>query len=103
MGGRLPMPGTLSGQGEELKNINGKLYDYLQILLWVGMNNYDSYGDGDDRSKGWDSGNRDLENRKLVNGKPRNGKLEKRNGNPGSGMPRNKEIGKLALGGCLEK
>jgi hypothetical protein len=32
-GGGLPVPRTLSGQGEELKDINIKLYDYLQILL----------------------------------------------------------------------
>jgi hypothetical protein len=25
----------------ELKDINGRLYDYLQILLWVGRNNYE--------------------------------------------------------------
>ncbi|MDR2778930.1 MAG: hypothetical protein LBB16_01425, partial [Puniceicoccales bacterium] len=41
-GGRLPMPMPLSGQSGELKDINGRLYDYLQILLWVGRNNYDN-------------------------------------------------------------
>jgi hypothetical protein len=81
----LPMPGRLSGQGEELKSINGKLYDYLQILLWVGMNNYDSCEDDQ------------LEGYGLKNRKPGIG-----TGNPGSGMPRDKEIGKLALGGYLE-
>jgi hypothetical protein len=90
IGRGLPIPGTLSGQGEELKSINGKLYDYLQILLWVGMNNYDnydSYGDGDDQFEDYG-----LENRKPGIG---TGKL-------GNGRPRNKEVGKLALGGCLE-
>ncbi|MDR2779287.1 MAG: hypothetical protein LBB16_03330, partial [Puniceicoccales bacterium] len=29
-GGGLPVPGTLSRQGEELKDINGRLYDHLQ-------------------------------------------------------------------------
>jgi hypothetical protein len=36
MGRGLPMPRTLSRQGEELKDINGRLYDHLQILLWIG-------------------------------------------------------------------
>jgi hypothetical protein len=169
MGRGLPVPGTVSGQGEELKSINGKLYDYLQILLWVGMNNYDDRDNWeDDQPEDWDPRNGDLWNGKsevrnrksgnhkpemgsrrsgnhgpgngdLWNGKPeernckfgnhssgndrsrngkpangksgmRNGKLvngnsgngEFGNGNSGSGRPRNKEMGKLALGGCLE-
>jgi hypothetical protein len=113
MGRGLPMPGTLSGQGEELKDINGKLYDYLQILLWVGMNNYDNCDNyEDDRAKDWDPGNRELEmgTSKLVNGKSENhssGNSKSRkhspgNENSGNGKPRNKGVGKLALGGCLE-
>ncbi|MDR2432661.1 MAG: hypothetical protein LBD34_02800 [Puniceicoccales bacterium] len=48
-GGGLP-PRTLSGQSAELRDINGKLYDYLQILLWVGRNNYDNHDNYDCRS-----------------------------------------------------
>jgi hypothetical protein len=85
MGRGLPMPGRLSGQGEELKSINGKLYDYLQILLWVGMNNYDSCEDDQFEDYG-----------------PRNRKPGIGTGKLGNGRPGNKEVGKLALGGCLE-
>jgi hypothetical protein len=72
MGRGLPVLGRLSGQGEEQKSINDKLYDYLQMLLWVGMNNWE-----DDQFEGYG-----LENRKPGTG----------NGNPRSGMPRNKEL-----------
>ncbi|MDR1528780.1 MAG: hypothetical protein LBS22_04340, partial [Puniceicoccales bacterium] len=46
-GGGLPVPGMLSGQRAELKEINGRLYDHLQILLWVGRNNYDNHDNYD--------------------------------------------------------
>jgi hypothetical protein len=76
------MPGTLSGQRAELKDINGKLYDYLQILLWVGRNNYDNYDCGDDQVEGWEPGNRKLE---AGNHRPGNCKPGMRNGEPGNG------------------
>ena len=87
LGRGLPVPGMLSGQGEELKSINGKLYDYLQILLWVGRNNYD------DREED------QLEDQSSRNSK---GKPVIGTGKPGSGRPKNKGVGKLALGGCME-
>jgi hypothetical protein len=81
----MPMP--LSGQSGELKDINGRLYDYLQILLWVGRNNYDNYGCRGGQREG--SG--------LGSCKPRNHDV----GNHGSEL-KNKEVGLKALDGCLE-
>ncbi|MDR2778924.1 MAG: hypothetical protein LBB16_01385, partial [Puniceicoccales bacterium] len=52
MGRGLPVPGMLSGKSMELKDINGRLYDHLQILLWVGRNNY-----GGDQRDDWHPGN----------------------------------------------
>ncbi|MDR2779170.1 MAG: hypothetical protein LBB16_02690 [Puniceicoccales bacterium] len=65
IGRELSMPGTLGGQSTELKGINGRLYDHLQILLWVGRNNYGgSYPEkekcGPENDK---PGNPDLKNR----------------------------------------
>jgi hypothetical protein len=111
-GGGLPVPGTLSGQGMELKDINGRLYDYLQILLWVGRNNYDDYDCKSDQREGWEPengkpemrnyrfGNGLLGNRKPGNHKPKIGSYKFGNGllgnrrlrnydNPGSRKPRN--------------
>jgi hypothetical protein len=63
-GGGLPVPGTLSRQGEELKDINGRLYDHLQILLWVGRNNYDDYDCEGDQGESCSSENPDPGNYK---------------------------------------
>jgi hypothetical protein len=79
-GGRLPMPGTLSGQGMELKDINGRLYDYLQILLWVGRNNYDNH---DNYDRGGDQG----EGSGLGSCKPGKCEPETENCNSGSCKP----------------
>jgi hypothetical protein len=86
-GGRLPMPGTLSVQKAELKDINGRLYDHLQILLWVGRNNY-----GGDQRDNWQPGN----------GKPEMVNRKRRNGRPRKGKSSNREIGMKALDGCME-
>ncbi|MDR2432734.1 MAG: hypothetical protein LBD34_03205 [Puniceicoccales bacterium] len=71
VGSRLLVPSTLSGQNGELKDINGKLYDYLQILLWVGKNNYDCGGNQRENHKpetgSYRFGNGMLGNRRLRN------------------------------------
>jgi hypothetical protein len=109
-GGRLPVPGTLSGQRAELKEINGRLYDHLQILLWIGRNNYDDYDCGGDREEGsglgsckpgnykaemrnYRFGNGLLGNRRLRNYDFRNGKL----GNAGSHKLESRESGNCML------
>jgi hypothetical protein len=106
-GGGLPMPGTLSVQKAELKDINGRLYDHLQILLWVGRNNYDDYGCGGDQVEGWEPengkpkiesygfGNGRLGNRRLRNyesdPEEENHKPEVRSRKPGNGKLGNRK------------
>jgi hypothetical protein len=114
-GGGLPMPGTLSGQSGELKEINGRLYDHLQILLWVGRNNYDnrdSYDRGGDQGEGSGAGNHKpkiesyrfgnglLENRRLRNYgyepescKPGMENRRPEKGDAGSRKSRNHDVG----------
>jgi hypothetical protein len=100
MGNGLSMPGTLSGQSGELKDINARLYDYLQILLWVWRNNYDNYDNydcGDDQGEGWEPGNRKLE---AGNHKPGNCKPGMRNGEPGNGKLANRKLEKGKSENC---
>ncbi|MDR0741924.1 MAG: hypothetical protein LBE98_00465 [Puniceicoccales bacterium] len=86
-GGRLPVPGTLSSQSTELKDINGRLYDYLQILLWVGRNNYDNH---DNYDCGGDQG----EGSGLGSCKPGKCEPETENCNSGSCKPGNYKLAK---------
>jgi hypothetical protein len=82
--GGLPVPGTLSRQGEELKDINGKLYDYLQTLLWVGRNNYDNYDCGGDQVEGWEpeNGKPEIESYRFGNGRLGNRRLRNYESDP---------------------
>jgi hypothetical protein len=98
----LPVPKTLSGQSAELRDINGRLYDYLQILLWVGRNKYDNYDCGEDQVEGsglgsckpgnCEPGNGKLANRRFRNGKPGNHKAEAGSYGFGNGMLGNRRL-----------
>jgi hypothetical protein len=98
-GGGLP-PRTLSGQSAELRDINGKLYDYLQILLWVGRNNYDNH---DNYDCGGDKGGNhkpEMRSYRFGNGMPGNRRLrnydESESCKPGM---ENRKLGKLNMDG----